>query len=124
MGVLVLRADQSAGLDSSEDEQSCYKYQWLKDFARARGVSLNKLVEEWVTVALAQLDGESTIGCAPYTVDQRWAWRWSIHSTAYSDAGGRERRSRASTERNAGKLRRSSVWKFVRKESLPNCRCH
>jgi hypothetical protein len=41
---------------------------------------------------------------------------------AHSDAGGRERRSRASTERNAGKLRRSSVWKFVRKESLPNCR--
>jgi hypothetical protein len=59
MGVLVLRADRSAGLDSSEDEQSCYKYQWLKDFARARGVSLNKLVEEWVTVALAQLDGEN-----------------------------------------------------------------
>jgi hypothetical protein len=33
------------------------KYQRLKDFARARGVSLNKLVEKWVTVALAQLDG-------------------------------------------------------------------
>jgi predicted HicB family RNase H-like nuclease len=29
------------------------KHQWLKDFARARGVSLNKLVEEWATVARA-----------------------------------------------------------------------
>ena len=30
------------------------KHQRLKDFARARGVSLNKLVEEWANVALAQ----------------------------------------------------------------------
>ncbi len=30
------------------------KHQRLKDFARARSVSLNKLVEEWATVALAQ----------------------------------------------------------------------
>ena len=35
------------------------KHQRLKDFARARGVSLNKLVEEWATVALAQLDAEN-----------------------------------------------------------------
>jgi hypothetical protein len=35
------------------------KYQRLKNFARARGVSLNKLVEEWATVALAQLDAEN-----------------------------------------------------------------
>jgi predicted HicB family RNase H-like nuclease len=32
------------------------KQQRLEDFARARGVSLNKLVDEWATVALAQLD--------------------------------------------------------------------
>jgi hypothetical protein len=35
------------------------KHQRLKDFARARGVSLNKLIEEWATVALAQLDAEN-----------------------------------------------------------------
>jgi len=35
------------------------KHQPLKGFARARGVSLNKLVEEWATVALAQLDAEN-----------------------------------------------------------------
>src|SRR5260370_8933227 len=35
------------------------KHKRLKDFARARGVSLNKLVEEWATVALAQLDAEN-----------------------------------------------------------------
>ena len=35
------------------------KHQRLKDFARARGVSLNKLVEEWATVALAQLAAEN-----------------------------------------------------------------
>jgi hypothetical protein len=35
------------------------KHQRLKDFARARGVSLNKLVEEWATVALAQVDAEN-----------------------------------------------------------------
>ena len=35
------------------------KHQRLKAFARARGVSLNKLVEEWATVALAQLDAEN-----------------------------------------------------------------
>ena len=35
------------------------KHQRLKDFARSRGVSLNKLVEEWATVALAQLDVEN-----------------------------------------------------------------
>jgi hypothetical protein len=35
------------------------KPQRLKDFARARGVSLNKLVEEWATVALPQLDAEN-----------------------------------------------------------------
>jgi hypothetical protein len=38
---------------------SATKHQRLKDFARARGVSLNKLVEEWATVALAQLDAEN-----------------------------------------------------------------
>jgi hypothetical protein len=36
------------------------KHQRLKAFARARGVSLNKLVEEWATVALAQLDAENS----------------------------------------------------------------
>lgn len=35
------------------------KHQRLKAFARARGVSLNKLVEEWATVALAQADAEN-----------------------------------------------------------------
>jgi hypothetical protein len=35
------------------------KHQRLKAFARTRGVSLNKLVEEWATVALAQLDAEN-----------------------------------------------------------------
>ena len=35
------------------------KHQRLKDFARARGVSLNKLVEEWATVALAQIAAEN-----------------------------------------------------------------
>jgi hypothetical protein len=35
------------------------EHQRLKAFARARGVSLNKLVEEWATVALAQLDAEN-----------------------------------------------------------------
>jgi hypothetical protein len=35
------------------------KHRRLKEFARARGVSLNKLVEEWATVALAQLDAEN-----------------------------------------------------------------
>jgi hypothetical protein len=35
------------------------KHQRLKEFARARGVSLNKLVEELATVALAQLDAEN-----------------------------------------------------------------
>ena len=35
------------------------KHQRLKALARARGVSLNKLVEEWATVALAQLDAEN-----------------------------------------------------------------
>jgi len=35
------------------------KHQRLKDFARARGISLNKLVEEWATVALAQIDAEN-----------------------------------------------------------------
>jgi hypothetical protein len=35
------------------------KHQRLKAFARTRGVSLNKLVEEWATVALAQFDAEN-----------------------------------------------------------------
>ncbi len=35
------------------------KHQRLKAFARARGISLNKLVEEWATVALAQIDAEN-----------------------------------------------------------------
>jgi hypothetical protein len=35
------------------------KHQRLKAFARTRGVSLNKLVEEWATVALVQLDAEN-----------------------------------------------------------------
>ena len=34
------------------------KYQRLKAFARTRGVSLNKLIEEWATVELAQRDAE------------------------------------------------------------------
>jgi hypothetical protein len=34
----------------------------------------------------------TTIGCAPHVVDQRWAWRCSISSTARSDAGRRERK--------------------------------
>jgi len=35
------------------------KHQRLKAFARSRGISLNKLVEEWATTALAQLDTEN-----------------------------------------------------------------
>jgi len=35
------------------------KHQRLKEFARTRRVSLNKLVEEWATVALAQVDAEN-----------------------------------------------------------------
>jgi hypothetical protein len=35
------------------------KHQRLKALARADGVSLNKLVEEWATIALAQLDAEN-----------------------------------------------------------------
>ena len=35
------------------------KQQRLKAFARSRGVSLNKLVEECATVALAQEDAEN-----------------------------------------------------------------
>lgn len=35
------------------------KHQRLKAFARARGVSMNKLVEEWATEALAQLNAEN-----------------------------------------------------------------
>jgi hypothetical protein len=35
------------------------KHQRLKAFARPRGISLNKLVEEWATVALAQIDAEN-----------------------------------------------------------------
>jgi hypothetical protein len=35
------------------------KHQRLKAVARARGISLNKLVEEWATVALAQIDAET-----------------------------------------------------------------
>jgi hypothetical protein len=35
------------------------KHRRLKAFARSRGISLNKLVEEWATVALAQEDAEN-----------------------------------------------------------------
>ena len=35
------------------------KHQWLKAFARARSIGLNKLVEEWAVVALAQIDTEN-----------------------------------------------------------------
>lgn len=35
------------------------KHERLKAFARARGVSVNKLVEELATVALAQEDAEN-----------------------------------------------------------------
>ena len=35
------------------------KHQRLKAFARARGVSLSKLVEEWATVTLARFDAEN-----------------------------------------------------------------
>jgi hypothetical protein len=35
------------------------KHQRLKGLARSRGVSVNKLVEEWATVALAQQDAEN-----------------------------------------------------------------
>ena len=35
------------------------KHQRLKAVARSRGVSVNKLVEEWATVALAQQDAEN-----------------------------------------------------------------
>jgi predicted transcriptional regulator len=35
------------------------KHQRLKALARSRGISLNKLVEEWATSALAQLDTEN-----------------------------------------------------------------
>jgi hypothetical protein len=35
------------------------KHQRLKAFARSRGVSVNKLIEEMTTVALAQQDAEN-----------------------------------------------------------------
>lgn len=35
------------------------KHQRLKAVARSRGVSVNKLFEEWATVALAQQDAEN-----------------------------------------------------------------
>jgi hypothetical protein len=35
------------------------KHRRLKAFARSRGISLNKLVEEWATVASAQEDAEN-----------------------------------------------------------------
>lgn len=35
------------------------KHERLKTLARTRGVSVNKLVEEWATVALAQQDAEN-----------------------------------------------------------------
>jgi predicted HicB family RNase H-like nuclease len=35
------------------------KHARLKTLARSRGVSVNKLVEEWATVALAQQDSEN-----------------------------------------------------------------
>jgi len=35
------------------------KHERLKTLARSRGVSVNKLVEEWATVALAQQDAEN-----------------------------------------------------------------
>jgi len=35
------------------------KHQRLKALARSRGISLNKLVEEWANTALAQLDTEN-----------------------------------------------------------------
>jgi hypothetical protein len=35
------------------------KHERLKTLARSRGVSVNKLVEEWATVALAQQDSEN-----------------------------------------------------------------
>jgi hypothetical protein len=44
---------------SSSNSAHTPAHQRLKDFARARGVSLNKLVEEWAKVALAQLDAEN-----------------------------------------------------------------
>lgn len=34
------------------------KHQRLKAFARSSGISIDKLVEEWATVALAQEDAE------------------------------------------------------------------
>jgi len=78
------------------------KHQRLKDFARARGVSLNKLVEEWATVALAQLDAENHYRLRARAVDQRWAWRCSTSSTARTDGGRRERKPGASTDQSAG----------------------
>lgn len=35
------------------------KHERLRTLARSRGVSVNKLVEEWATVALAQQDAEN-----------------------------------------------------------------
>ena len=35
------------------------KHERLKTLARSRGVSVNKLVEEWATVALTQQDSEN-----------------------------------------------------------------
>src|ERR1700682_2052242 len=58
------------------------KHQRLKDFARARGVSMNKLVEEWATVALAQLDAENhyrltdAVGAVLHSVTAFEEGRW------------------------------------------------
>jgi len=88
----------------------------------SRRASLNKLVEEWPTYRSHSLMSRTIIGRAPYAVDQRWAWRCSIHSTAYSDAVDEKECHGlvpSGTQESSGG---SSVWKFVRKESLPNCR--
>jgi hypothetical protein len=52
-------------------------HQRLKEFARARGVSLNKLVEEWATVALAQLEAENRYRLRGARGLPRQAWRCS-----------------------------------------------
>jgi hypothetical protein len=97
------------------------KHQRLKDLARARGMSLNKLVEEWVTVALAQLDAEK------HYLLRAARGRAEVGLTLFEKLDHTlERRSARNKVRDqrAGKLRRSFAPKFVRNNPLPNCRCH
>ncbi len=83
------------------------KHQRLKDFARARGVSLNKLVEEWATVALAQLDAENHYRLRATRGRPEVGLALLDKLDRSLGAGQRERKPRATVpHQSAGNLRR------------------